>query len=77
MLSGEWGTFIIVDEEGDTYGAASTFDDAAGVVISVPTYNPSGLVKTKLTVFIDIIPLGFSTILFSIVFPNLFFTSSI
>ncbi len=29
MLSGEWGTFFIVDEEGDTYGCFSTFDEAA------------------------------------------------
>lgn len=40
MLSGEWGTFIIVDEEGDTYGAASTFDDAARMLDEIAERMP-------------------------------------
>ena len=29
MLSGLWGTFFIVDEDGNDYGCYSTFDEAA------------------------------------------------
>ena len=29
MLSGLWGTFFIVDEDGRDYGCFSTFDEAA------------------------------------------------